>query len=168
MEYISAPWRERYVRNVTKMKECIFCQAQKLGSDGKAFILFRGEHNFVILNKFPYTQGHLMIAPYSHLATIELANKQVSDELTDLLKLSLRVLKKRYSPHGFNAGMNLGHSAGAGVAGHYHLHVVPRWVGDANFMPLIGQTRVLIEDLKTTYGRLRPLFEKEKARGKNR
>jgi ATP adenylyltransferase len=168
MEYISAPWRERYVRNAAKMKECIFCRALKRADDEKACILFRGVHNFIILNKFPYTQGHLMIAPYAHLATIERAKKEAGDELVELLKLSLRVLKKRYAPHGFNAGMNLGQSAGAGVVGHYHLHVIPRWIGDANFMPLIGETRILLEDLTTTYKRLLPLFEKEKALRKER
>jgi len=166
MEYISAPWRERYVRNVVKMKECIFCRAMKANDDRAAFILFRGAHNFIILNKFPYTPGHLMIAPYQHLSSFERVDDEVSDELADLLKLSLRVLRKKYAPHGFNAGMNLGQSAGAGVADHYHLHVIPRWTGDSNFMPLVSETRVLIEDLKTTFERLFPLFEKERKKRK--
>lgn len=162
MEYISAPWREEYVRKVLKMNECIFCQALKLRNDKEAYILFRGVHNFIILNKYPYTPGHLMIAPYKHLASFESAKKETSDEMADLLKLSLKVLKKNYHPHGFNAGMNLGQSAGAGIADHFHLHVIPRWVGDSNFMPLICKTRVHIEDLSTTYERLFSLFQKEK------
>jgi len=166
MEYISAPWREDYVKKLCRMSECIFCHALKLGNDQKAYILYRGDHNFIILNKFPYSPGHLMIAPYKHLATFDESRKELSNEMADLLKLSLKVLRKNYQPHGFNAGMNLGQSAGAGVVDHFHLHVIPRWVGDANFMPLISQTKVLIEDLNTTYARLLPLFKKEKKRRK--
>jgi len=162
MEYISAPWREEYVRKVLKMNECIFCQALKLKNDRKAFILFRGISNFIILNKYPYTPGHLMIAPYKHLASYEQTKKETSDEMADLLKLSLKVLKRNYKPHGFNTGMNLGQCAGAGVTDHYHLHVIPRWIGDSNFMPLVSRTRVLIEDLPTTYERLLSIFQKEK------
>lgn len=162
MDYISAPWREEYVRKLCKMNECIFCQTLKLKNDRDAFILFRGVHNFIVLNKYPYTPGHLMIAPYKHIATFERAKKEASDEMTDLLKLSLKVLKKEYRPHGFNTGMNLGQSAGAGVAAHYHLHVIPRWTGDSNFMALIGKTKVMIANLETTYNRLLPFFQKLK------
>jgi ATP adenylyltransferase len=160
MEYISAPWREGYVKKVCRMRGCIFCRALKLKNDRAAYILFRGRHNFIILNKFPYNPGHLMIAPYRHAASLDRAPKEASDELAELLKLSLKVLKKNYRPQGFNAGLNLGRSAGAGVVHHYHLHVIPRWQGDSNFMPLISQTRVLIEDLDSAYERLCPLFKK--------
>jgi ATP adenylyltransferase len=160
MKYIYAPWREEYIRKIIKMSECIFCQALKKKSDREAFILFRGAHNFIVLNKYPYTPAHIMIAPYKHIASFEKARKESTDEMTDLLKLSLIVLRKRYSPHGFNTGMNLGHSAGAGVAGHYHLHLILRWIGDSNFMPLVGKTKVVIESLETTYDRLFPLFQK--------
>ncbi len=160
MEYISAPWREEYVKNIYKMTGCIFCRALKLKNDRKAYILYRGTHNFIMLNKFPYTPGHLMIAPYRHIASFERVKKEITDEMTDILKLSLKVLKKKYQPHGFNTGMNLGKSAGAGVADHYHLHVIPRWVGDSNFMPLVGKTKVTLEDLNTTYDRLLPVFQK--------
>jgi ATP adenylyltransferase len=160
MEYISAPWREEYVKNIYKMTECIFCRALKLKDDKKAYILHRGTHNFIMLNKFPYTPGHLIIAPYKHIASFDKARKEITDEMTDFLKLSLKVLKKKYHPHGFNTGMNLGNSAGAGVADHYHLHVIPRWVGDSNFMPLVGKTKVTLEDLNTTYNRLLPVFQK--------
>lgn len=161
MEYISAPWREEYIKSIYKMTECIFCQALKLKDDKKAYILYRGTYNFILLNKFPYTPGHLMIAPYRHIASFERAKKEITDEMTDVLKLSLKMLKKNYNPHGFNTGMNLGHSAGAGVADHYHLHVIPRWVGDSNFMPLVGKTKITLEDLDTTYDRLLTLFQKE-------
>jgi ATP adenylyltransferase len=162
MQYISAPWREEYVRKIVKMNRCIFCQALKAKSDREAFILFRGAHNFILLNKYPYTTAHLLIAPYKHVASFEKAKKPLTDEMTDLLKLSLKVLKKVYRPHGFNTGMNLGQSAGAGVADHYHLHVILRWTGDSNFMPIVGKTKVMLEDLKTTYGRLVPFFQKIK------
>lgn len=164
MEYITAPWREGYIKKVCQMNECIFCQALKLKDDIEAFILLRGAHNFIMLNKYPYTPGHLMIAPYKHLASFERTKKESTDEIVDLLKLSLKILRQNYRPHGFNTGMNLGRSAGAGVSDHYHLHVIPRWTGDSNFMPLVGKTKIVIEDLKTTYKRLLPLFQK----GKNR
>lgn len=160
MEYISAPWRKEYVRRISKMSGCIFCQALKSKDDKGAFILFRGAHNFIVLNKYPYTSGHLMIAPYKHLSSFERAKKESTDEMTNLLKLSLKVLKKKYCPQGFNTGMNLGKCAGAGVADHYHLHVIPRWTGDSHFMPIVGETKVMIEDLETTYDQLFPLFQK--------
>jgi len=162
MEYIYAPWREEYVKKVFKMKECIFCRALKLKNDKEAYILYRGKYNFIVLNKYPYTPGHLMIAPYKHLDSFERTEKESTDEFANLLKLCLKVLRKKYNPHGFNTGMNLGQSAGAGVAKHYHLHIIPRWVGDSNFMPLISKTKVVIEDLEITYSHLLPLFQKEK------
>lgn len=160
MKYITAPWREEYVKQAFKMTECIFCRVLQKEKDSEAFILHRAKHNFLILNRYPYTPGHLMIAPYEHLDSIERAEKEITDEMVDLLKLSLSVLRKVYQPHGFNTGMNIGHSAGAGVADHYHLHVIPRWTGDANFMPLIGKTKVVIEDIETTYEKLRSHFQK--------
>jgi len=161
MEYIAAPWRGEYVRKVRRMRGCIFCRALKVRDDRTAYILHRGEHNFIILNKFPYTPGHLMIAPFRHTAAFERAPRKANAELTEFLQLSLKILKKAYHPHGFNVGMNLGQSAGAGVVHHYHLHVIPRWHGDSNFMPLVSQTRVLTEDLEGTYDRLLPLFQRE-------
>jgi len=162
MEYISTPWREEYIRKICKMSGCIFCQALKLKNDRKAFILFRGSHNFIVLNRYPYTPAHLMIAPNKHQASFEQAEKESTDEMVDLLKLSLKILRNKYRPHGFNTGMNLGRSAGAGVVDHYHLHVILRWTGDSNFMPIVGKTKTMIEDLETTYNRLYPLFQKVK------
>jgi ATP adenylyltransferase len=158
MDYIAAVWRADYVRNSEKMKGCIFCRALELNDDEAAYILHRGRFNFIILNKFPYSPGHLMVAPFEHLDSIEKAGKACSDEMTDFLKTSLKILRETYNPHGFNTGMNIGQSAGAGVAGHYHLHVIPRWTGDSNFMPIIGKTRVTIEDLDQTYRQLTPMF----------
>ncbi|MBE0711461.1 MAG: HIT domain-containing protein [Candidatus Aminicenantes bacterium] len=164
MRYISAPWRADYVRKALSMKRCIFCEALKSRDDRSATVLYRGRHNFLLLNRYPYTPGHLLIAPKRHVADFADARLDERAELADLLQVALRVLRASYAPHGFNTGMNLGQSAGAGVAGHYHLHVVPRWTGDANFMPLVGATRVFIEDLDATFKKLRPLFDKEQAR----
>lgn len=164
MRYISAPWRADYVRKALSMKRCIFCEAQKSRDDRSATVLYRGQRNFLLLNRYPYTPGHLLIAPKRHVADFADARLDERAELADLLQVAIRVLRASYAPHGFNTGMNLGQSAGAGVAGHYHLHVVPRWTGDANFMPLIGATRVFIEDLDATFKKLRPLFDKEQAR----
>ncbi|MFQ6081777.1 MAG: HIT domain-containing protein [Candidatus Aminicenantia bacterium] len=162
MEYIWAPWREKYVKQVHLMNECIFCQALEAKNDEQALILSRGKYNFVIMNAFPYNCGHLMIAPYSHLSSPEDSPSDVLQEIPEIINLCLKVLKDAYRPNGFNIGMNLGRSAGAGVIDHYHLHIVPRWEGDTNFMPLFGKTKVVLEDLKTTYRRLLPLFEKIK------
>ncbi len=165
MEYISSPWRAEYVKNAFQTKGCVFCNALKTEDPAQAFILTRAEHNFILLNKFPYTPGHLIIAPLAHLDSIEKATKASTDELNDLLKLSLSLLKKHYQPHGFNTGMNLGQSAGAGVIHHYHTHVIPRWTGDSNFMPLVGNTKVVIETLDQTYTQLLPLFQEAKVGG---
>ena len=164
MRYISATWRADYVRQAVPVKHCIFCQALKGRDDRAAGVLLRGRRNFVMLNRYPYTPGHLMIAPKRHLADFAAAGPAERAELAELLRTALLVLRRAYGPQGFNAGMNLGASAGAGVAGHYHLHVVPRWTGDSNFMPLVGGTRVFIEDLDTTYNKLRPLFDPERRR----
>lgn len=164
MRYISAPWRAEYVRQAGSVKSCIFCQALKARSDRTTHVLQRGRHHIVLLNRYPYTPGHLMIAPKRHLADFTEARPAERQELADLFRTALVVLRRAYGPQGFNAGMNLGASAGAGVADHYHLHVVPRWAGDANFMPLVGGTRVFIEDLETTYRKLRPLFDEERRR----
>jgi ATP adenylyltransferase len=138
---------------------CIFCDAQKDPTqDEKRFVLYRGIHNFIILNRYPYITGHLMIAPLAHLGELDHANKEVTDEMMDLAKHSQTALREVYRPQGFNLGMNLGRAAGAGVADHIHLHVMPRWIGDGNFMTTVGDTRVLSEDLSTTYQKLRPKF----------
>jgi ATP adenylyltransferase len=164
MRYIAAPWRADYVRRGPTSKRCVFCEAVRNGDDRATAVVWRGRHNIILLNRFPYTPGHLMIAPRRHRADFAAAGPAERNELAELFQLSLRVLGRAYRPQGFNAGMNLGASAGAGVTGHYHLHIVPRWTGDANFMPLVGGTRVFIEDLDATYQKLRPLFDRERRR----
>jgi ATP adenylyltransferase len=144
---------------VSQTGSCIFCEAQKNPTDDEQnFILHRAGHNFVILNLYPYISGHMMIAPYAHLGELDSAPKETTDEMMDLVKRCQTVLREVYQPHGFNIGMNLGRAAGAGVAAHIHMHVLPRWAGDTNFMSTIGETRVLSEDLPTTYRKLRGKF----------
>ncbi|MBU1185931.1 MAG: HIT domain-containing protein [Acidobacteria bacterium] len=168
MKYIAAPWRADYVKKVFEMKGCVFCRALKSEIDKDVHILYRGRYNFVMLNRYPYNPGHLMIAPFGHCDSIEKAEKDSSDEMMDLIKNSMSLLRDHYSPQGFNTGMNIGRSSGAGVESHYHFHIIPRWIGDSNFMPIIGQTKVVIEDLDTTYSDLKPLFDEMKGDGNTR
>jgi ATP adenylyltransferase len=158
VERLWSPWRHEYITNSSSAQPenvCIFCAAQKNpAEDFRNLIVHRGLHNFVILNKYPYISGHLMIAPYSHIGELAPAPKEVTDEMMDLLKRSQKALLEVYKPEGFNVGMNLGRVAGAGVADHIHMHILPRWGGDTNFMSTVGETRVLPEDLSLTYQKL--------------
>lgn len=158
MDFLWSPWRFQYVSTAESSPGCVFCEAPRR-EDESVFILYRARENFIIMNLFPYTTAHLMIAPYRHLASLADAPKPTTDEMMDLAKWCQTILEEVYHPQGFNLGMNLGRVAGAGVADHFHLHVVPRWVGDTNFTTVIGETRVLPEDLPTTYRRLRKLFD---------
>jgi ATP adenylyltransferase len=126
--------------------------------DESNFVLHRGEHAFIVLNLYPYITGHLMIVPYLHTAEFDSAPKEITDELMDLTKRSQTALREVYAPQGFNMGMNLGAAAGAGIADHMHIHLLPRWSGDTNFMTTVAESRVLPEDLETTYSKLRPKF----------
>ena len=158
MERLWSPWRNAYIsatQDVPSADSCIFCEAAgNPAADETKFVLHRGAHNFVILNLYPYISGHLMIVPYAHLGELDLASKQITDELMDLAKRSQTVLRDVYRPQGFNMGMNIGSAGGAGIAGHIHLHLMPRWAGDTNFMTSVAETRVLSEDLATTYRKL--------------
>lgn len=155
MKILWAPWRMSYVKQAgkTSSKECFLCKAAKAPSseDEKLFVLHRGKSAFIILNVYPYNTGHLMVAPYKHEPTLlELDDEEVLD-IIRLLKLSLKALRKAYSPDAFNVGANIGKDAGAGVEEHFHIHVVPRWRGDTNFMPIISQTKVIPQALGETY-----------------
>jgi len=143
---------------------CLFCVKPQL-EDAEAHVVLRGQSCYVILNRFPYNNGHLMVVPYAHVATLEGLDAETLAELMALTQLSLRVLREAYSPQGFNVGMNIGAVAGAGVAGHVHLHIVPRWGGDTNYVTTIGRTRIIPEWLDQTYERLRPLFDQMGAEG---
>lgn len=159
MDRLWTPWRYQYVRKANKEPGCIFCRMAAERNDEENFILFRGALNFIVLNLFPYTTGHMMIVPYEHVDRLECASVETLQEMMQLAQTSERHLRDVYRPAGFNLGMNLGELAGAGIADHIHMHVLPRWPGDANFMTTIGETRVLPEDLPVTYKRLREAFE---------
>ena len=152
-----APWRMEYIAG-EKPEECIFCGRAAAGDDPANLIVRRGERCFVILNAFPYTNGHVMIAPYEHLASLEDLDEAIAAELMALTRESLRAVREAYGPDGFNVGINQGAAAGAGVEDHVHQHVVPRWGGDTNFMPVVGDTRVLPQSLEESYDQLREAF----------
>jgi ATP adenylyltransferase len=154
MDYLWSPWRYTYVSSAPVAGGCIFCDKPAAGNDRESLILHRGERNFVLLNLFPYSTGHLMVAPYAHIATLDDADEETAAELMILTRRAQRLLREVYKAPGFNIGMNIGACAGAGVAGHIHMHVLPRWPGDVNFMTAIGETRVIPEDMATTYDRL--------------
>ena len=161
MDVLWSPWRYDYIKSGSETPSansggCVFCDIlNSPASDEEKFILKRAEFNFVILNIYPYATGHLLIVPYAHIAELNQIDKQTSDEMMDITKSSQRALGEVYQPEGFNLGMNLGRSAGAGVAEHLHMHVLPRWSGDVNFMTSVAQTRTIPEDLRTTYDKLR-------------
>ncbi len=158
MDHLWSPWRYRYVSTAGPEDACIFCVKSAAGRDEENRIVYRGERNFVILNLFPYTSGHLMVAPYEHVASIEEASEETAIEMTLLVRQAVRHLRAVYRPRGLNLGMNIGECAGAGIAGHIHMHVVPRWPGDANFMSVVGETRVMPEDISETYSKLKAAF----------
>mgnify|MGYP001028469684 CR=1 FL=1 len=154
MEYIWAPWRMEYIA-AAKENGCILCQKPLEKDDETNLILYRGRSNFIILNSFPYNPGHLMIAPYRHLARLE---DLTGEELTEhfvIVKKSVKLLTEVMKPMGFNIGLNIGRAAGAGIEEHIHTHVVPRWQGDTNFMPVLSDTKVVPEALKATYHKLK-------------
>jgi ATP adenylyltransferase len=158
---IWAPWRLEYVKDASKdnEEECIFCAALEADDDAENLIVHRDERCFVILNKFPYTNGHLMVAPYEHLATLQELDPETLTEMMALAQRGISALDDQYSPHGYNVGCNQGRVAGAGVEHHIHLHVVPRWGGDTNFMPVLGDTRVMNQTLEQSYEALRGAFD---------
>lgn len=158
MEHLWTPWRMPYLRGEGGAQaECIFC-AMLPGDDAANFILHRGAHAFVLLNLYPYNNGHLMIAPNAHQASIETLDAETLGEIMALSQRCLRLLRRAYQPHAFNLGFNIGQAAGAGVADHVHLHIVPRWAGDTNFMATIAETRIIPEWVQQTYGRLKAIW----------
>jgi ATP adenylyltransferase len=163
LDRLWSPWRSEYIAGGSisdaKGNACVFCEIQRdPAQDEKNFVLHRAEHNFVVLNIHPYISGHLLIVPYQHVGDLDAAPRDATNEMMDLIKLSQTALRESYKPVGFNIGMNLGAAAGAGIVGHIHVHVLPRWIGDSNFMTTVGNTRVLPEDLLTTYQKLHGRF----------
>jgi ATP adenylyltransferase len=163
LERLWSPWRARYIASGVDSQGdgCVLCQiASDAAHDETNFVLHRAKHGFIVLNLFPYITGHLMIVPFLHTSEFDSMPKEISDELMDLAKRSQTALREVYSPAGFNLGMNLGAAAGAGITNHLHIHLLPRWSGDTNFMTTVAESRVLPEDLETTYSRLHPIFSR--------
>jgi len=162
MDYLWTPWRYSYVTTADASGDglsCIFCGLLRSGDDEKSLIVHRAEFNFIVLNAFPYTSGHSMIVPYEHVDRLNALPEDAANEMMALARHLESALIDLYRPDGVNIGMNVGKAAGAGIAGHIHLHALPRWVADANFMTVIGETRVLPELLETTYQRLKGKFQ---------
>jgi len=163
LDRLWSPWRYEYIAAGgaadSEAKGCVFCSIRDdPARDELNFVLYRGSHNFIILNLYPYISGHLLIVPNDHVGELDATRKEVTDELMDLSKRCQTALREVYRPGGFNLGMNLGRSAGAGIVDHIHLHILPRWTGDSNFMSSVGETRVIPEGLTVTYGKLRAKF----------
>ena len=163
MKQLVAPWRMAFIKKARSGHECIFCKYQRKAQRKRArknLLLYFGEHCFIMMNRYPYNNGHLMVAPYVHSGEISKFKPAVHEELMRLTGLSVKILKKALGCGGANCGINVGHVAGAGIAGHIHMHVVPRWLGDSNFFPVIADTKSMPEYLEETYDRLKPYFEK--------
>ena len=156
MKRMSTPWRKNYIEGHVKEDGCVFCNAlAKKEDNAKNLVIHRGKRAFVIVNLFPYTNGHLMVAPMDHQPSLELLDAETRAEMMELISQAVVILKKIYHPHAFNVGANIGKAAGAGVPDHVHVHIVPRWTGDSNFMSILGETRVLPETIDETYMRVR-------------
>jgi ATP adenylyltransferase len=155
MDYLWTPWRYRYMAQAGKIPGCVFCDLPAANKDEETLIVLRGVKNYVILNRYPYTSGHVMVVPYAHTADFARLDAETTSEIMSLAQRVQAALDRVYHPEGFNLGMNLGRSAGAGIADHLHLHLLPRWQGDTNFMTTVGETRLEPEELSTTYAKLR-------------
>jgi ATP adenylyltransferase len=151
-----------YIRDPHKLDKCVLCQVQDQSDGLENLIIFRGRRAFLIVNRFPYTSGHLMVVPYEHWANLEELDQETRSEIMEMASDSIQVLREIYHPEGFNVGINIGEAAGAGITEHIHLHVVPRWQGDTNFMSTLGKTRVLPESLEDTYQQVKDIWTKLK------
>jgi len=161
VDYLWTPWRYNYITNAERVSGCVFCHAAAATDNLESLVVHRAERNFVILNRFPYTNGHIMVVPYEHIGMLEDLADDTLVEMMRLARMAEKHLRAVYHPDGLNLGMNLGQSAGAGIADHVHMHVLPRWTGDTNFMTVTGETRVLPEDLPTTWEKLKRAFAGE-------
>ena len=163
MDFLWSPWRYAYIKEAHQNTECVFCEKAAANDDRNALIVYRGRTCYVILNAYPYTSGHVMVVPYAHLDSLAKLPRESATEMILLSRRMETVLRKLYQPEGLNLGMNIGAAAGAGVAGHIHMHVLPRWVADANFMTVVGETRVLPEALEETWERIHAELEQSPA-----
>ena len=155
MDYLWTPWRYAYVTNAENVSGCIFCDLPKFGDDAKVHIVHRARQCYIVLNTYPYTSGHVMIVPFAHVDELQKLSPDAAHEMIELTQRMEGVLRQLYAPDGVNLGMNIGKAAGAGVAGHVHMHILPRWIGDTNFMTVAGESRVLPESLEITYERIK-------------
>ena len=162
MDILWAPWRSHYVENVDNIEGCFLCSAisKPIERWREFLVLYKSSESFIILNKYPYNSGHLMVVPIKHTGNYEELDEKTVLDMDRLLRLSLRALGEVFKPHGFNIGYNIGRPAGAGLESHIHMHVVPRWNGDTNFMPVIANTKVISQDLFTTYDRLKTAIDR--------
>ena len=159
MDHLWTPWRMKYILEHHDYEDCIFCEAARAEQDGENLVFYRGEQAFMILNRYPYTSGHVMCVPYAHEARLHDLQREARVEIMELVSKAVQVLQVVYSPEGFNVGLNLGEIAGAGVEEHLHMHIVPRWQGDTSFMSAVGQTRVLPESLPDTFRRVKEAWD---------
>lgn len=158
MQQIWSPWRINYIRG-SKPDACVFCTVPDIEDEDESLILFRGEHAYVMMNRYPYTNGHLLVIPYQHIAMLTDVPGDVQVEMLQQVNMCLEVLREVMQPHGFNVGLNLGATAGAGIKDHLHFHVVPRWTGDTSFMAVIDDTNIIVEGLRECFAELKPAFD---------
>ncbi len=158
MDRLWTPWRYEYLRKADEEQECVFCRILNDPNDAANFVLFRSRNLFIILNLFPYTSGHLLVATNRHIPSLSEARSEELHEMIDMARRCEEALRREYHPDGYNIGFNVGRAAGAGVEHHLHMHILPRWVGDSNFVSVVGETRVLPEELPVTYRRLKAYF----------
>ncbi len=158
MDHLWSPWRYQYVTSADSVPQdqdaCLFCRVAASANDKENLVILRAERCFVLLNRYPYSSGHLMIAPYEHVSTLEAADTRALEEIMRVAQRAEKALRSVYKPEGLNLGFNIGKCAGAGIAGHIHLHALPRWGGDTSFLTTVGETRVLPEALETTFDRV--------------
>ncbi|HEY1948188.1 MAG TPA: HIT domain-containing protein [Bryobacteraceae bacterium] len=158
MDYLWTPWRATYMKEKREKTLCVFCAAGECVSDEECLVVYRGKLAFVLLNRYPYTSGHLMIAPYAHVSRLQQVDESTTDEMMRLARHGEGILEEAYKPEGLNMGLNLGEAAGAGIEQHIHMHVLPRWRGDANFMTSVANTRIIPEALEDTYAKIKRGF----------
>jgi ATP adenylyltransferase len=161
MDYLWTPWRYQYIATADRSSGCIFCEAPAAGDDLRTLIVHRGKKNYIILNRYPYTSGHAMIVPYVHQGQLPELDGETVSEMMQMAQALASALESLYRPEGYNLGMNIGRAAGAGIAGHLHMHVLPRWAGDTSFITSVGETRVHPEELSVTYERLQRALESQ-------
>lgn len=160
MKHLFSPWRMKYIKANIKVKGCVFCAALEQEDGPENLIVHRGEHNFVILNRYPYTNGHIMVLPYKHVPRLNDVDAATRAEMMELTNQGIEVLQAVYNAQGFNTGANLGSAAGAGIEYHLHMHIVPRWNGDTNFMTSVGDTRVMPQGLEESYQQIKSQWGK--------